>query len=813
MAKAVANTRAKTAANTGNFKWTNKGTVMPYRISHRTKQRVARLRHALLAGLACLIAPWAVASGDDGFSESRLAPEFHVVEPELFTYASGKPGVVAGSYWRIYQFLAWRAVTGQPLSRAELDSFVISGWHVAAKTATKGSNQPPDPAASIERWLAARKASGATSEVSIDSYSGRAEFYHFLNCPDDAFERASQTLNGRIKTAGAPWLALWRANQDTVFANCDNPVDINGKQRPVVLPAALPANAPNWLRHDHEYQTAAALFYGQQFDAARQRFLQIAKNTGSPWQPLGNYLATRCLIRKATLDAGPTGAPADPQQRQAMLQAARNELLAQGATFAPAQKLLGWVDARLRPQARLRELAPILASGKFDGKAINTLDEYLRTIDSIEIGSSDRRTVLDQFTDPMTDWISAMQAGSGFSYESVRETDETIASRKKTLAIVRKYWQAKREPWWLLPLLQQARPGDLSKDELQAVASVPASSPLWHSLQYHMARIALMQGRADVARPIVAEALGKNAADLLPSSRNRWLRLKLLAAASLEEFIDAAARKEVALPLPLPIPNEGRAGASAAAGAAASATSNAAGNVTASASVGTVAAQAALPLTDCDFHAHMQNHLSLAQLKLAYHAKAPMGDLAEVIWTRAIAMGDYATADEFTERVSIGRASTSHLYQRYAKAQGAEAKKHSATLILVNAPELTPNGQTNQPGCGVGFADQVSLHALWPAFLDQTSRNTAEREAKQLKAIASRSDWLGPSLLAYAKANLNDAEVPKALHFFIAATRLEHIDWRDPKNKGRPHWSKQAFVLLHKNYPNSDWARKTKYFY
>ena len=77
-----------------------------------------------------------------------------------------------------------------------------------------------------------------------------------------------------VAKSGVLNFTRWLAQQDAVFANCSPPGIQFGQatQPPAVLPPALPAEAPAWLRADHAYQSAAALFYAGQYEAARQRF-------------------------------------------------------------------------------------------------------------------------------------------------------------------------------------------------------------------------------------------------------------------------------------------------------------------------------------------------------------------------------------------------------------------------------------------------------------------------------------------------------------------------------------------------------------
>jgi TolA-binding protein len=59
----------------------------------------------------------------------------------------------------------------------------------------------------------------------------------------------------------------------------------------------------------------------------------------------------------------------------------------------------------------------------------------------------------------------------------------------------------------------------------------------------------------------------------------------------------------------------------------------------------------------------------------------------------------------------------------------------------------------------------------------------------------------------FARAHPDDPRVPEALHLAVRSTRLGCTDDQNTKH------SKAAFQLLHRNYPRSDWAAKTKYWY
>lgn len=758
-------------------------------------------RTLALAGLSSLLAlPAARASGGDGYEENAYAPEHHVTEAALPGYAAGRLGVVPGSYWRVYLALAWRAAQGHPLSAAETTALNVDGWHVGP-TAPDWQARHDEDATGIAAWLAARAQAGA-APVKIEAERATPDYSFFLNCPKDAFDRARQTLAERQRqSAAAPqWAARWLAQQDAVFANCSPPGIQFGQatQPPAVLPPALPADAPAWLRADHAYQSAAALFYAGQYEAARQRFLAIALDGGSPWQPWGRYLAARCLLRQATLALGPDHQPERSERTRQWLRTARDELSAQAPKFAPAAALLGWVDARLRPAEKAAELAGPLTQAPMDAAQVRALSDYLVLLDSLEQQPGQDRPGLLQAGDPMTRWIGAMQAG-----------DE---QRPAALALARREAQAAPAGspgavLWLAALVAQAQPRpaalQLSEAERRAAEAVPASSPLYLHLRYHLLRLQIEGGQAGAADAEVSRLLAHPPQPMDTATRNRWLALKLVTAPTLEAFLAAAPRQVAETGAGTPIARSDAASAAPAASTPA----------------------APVMGLDDDFPRRLYRALPLSVLKtLPTRPDLPVAvkpGLIEALWTRAVLLGDWATADTWAPTLAQGRGTTAHLYTRFVQATTPEAKRLAATVIFVNTPELHPHrvdpqGNDTEWGCqGWGTGAQDALALTPPAFLSPAQQAEARREQALLDALPNRNAYLAPTLLAWAQGKPADPEAPKALHFFVASTRNE---CRPPvpangQPAPEPTYSREAFRLLHKLWPDSDWARTTKYYY
>lgn len=742
-----------------------------------------RTASAILAAALFSVSSALQASGGDDFMENVFSPQYHVPVPELQDYAGGKLGIVAPTYWRVYHFLAYRALTGHPLSKAELAKLNVQGFRVGEEVGGFDYSYSEDRNG-VDTWLKARSAvrGAAPTKVRVDTDVG--DFSMIINCPVDAFNRASKTLAQRIEQGGQQWAAVWLANQDAVFANCGPEMDQATRNaaplvRPLTLPPPLPAKAPAWLHKDYAYQRAAAHFYAGRYDQARTQFLAIAGDAASPWQPLGKYLAARALIRSAATLPGIAESEDDKRLLRERLGKARIEMVALARDYAPAQRLVDWLDIRVRPEERRRELSAALAVDAVGASTPQMVTDYLFLMDKLEgsmVGAAD----------PMTAWIGVMQA-SGVDRYSERDDNEVSTRRRAALDVARAHWEKKREPVWLLALVTNARKDDLKSAERKAAAAVKTDSPAFVAIQYHLARLALAEGRTKDADATVSALLKS---PIATSARNRLLRLKMVTAPNADTSLAAAARTPAERESAVPVPDEGK-------------------------------PQTAAPMFDTDLQAHIEQHFpltTLVRLKPALPA-SEQATVADLIWTRAVLLGQYAIADGLTDEVARKRATTRHLYERYKKAATPEAKREAAHLILANAPELAPRVSRDDRTsfgshywtCNVIDTGDDGLDAVPPAFLSAEERAQVDKEKAQLLTLAKRSAYLIPIVIDWARKNKADPEVPKALHFLIASTRNECGSGAE-SDKTR-NYSKEAFEFLHRHYPKNEWTAKTRYYY
>jgi hypothetical protein len=264
-------------------------------------------------------------------------------------FAAGRIGVLKPTYRRVVLFAAYRYLNNGSFSAAEQKD-LVDVWNAEFK------NQGPsddDVAAAVKAWVEKRKDVAGKEEKLPDIYTERDDggYDFFPNCTKNAFETAIQTLSDRVASYGSDDkdVKAWLKGQDQVFANC-----ASGVQMPDEPSDAM----PEWLQKDRHYQIAAAAFYSLNYDEAKDRFKQIAEDQSSPWQETADYLVGRTLIRQASLTKDPQAENRFYTEAEQRLQTVSSK----SAKFqASAQRLLGLVKYRLRPQERALELAQNLS--------------------------------------------------------------------------------------------------------------------------------------------------------------------------------------------------------------------------------------------------------------------------------------------------------------------------------------------------------------------------------------------------------------------------------------------------------------------
>jgi hypothetical protein len=762
-----------------------------------TRRPIARRRlHTFVAAaLAAVLLSSTVSLACGPFTLEAIF--VHTVHPgfPLERYAAGHVGVVQPSYARSYLYVAYRYLSGGSFSAAEQKA-LTELWK--ERLGLEGPAAGDDEW--TKSWLAARKKVVAQDPAPISVYRSREkpnEYESYLNCQKDAFDTAIATLEQRIAKYGAEstQAKTWVEGQDQVFSNCGGGSSI---------PAQLPGDADALARADRAYQIAAANFYSTNLDEARKDFEAIAADANSPWQHNAVYLVARALIRKASL--GPA------EQKQESLSQAESQLkkiLADkklSSLHAASTRLLNLVRLRLHPAERLRELAQALTAKTVDPNLKQDLWDYTTLLDSFLEADDETKARELPREDDLTDWLVTLQGE--------KDSLEHALSR----------WQATHANTWLIAALSHVDSKHPQAPQLMEAAlnvatelNVKSNSAAFITTRFHAIRLLAEFGKSAEARNLIDELLKIRSGQLDQSTLNLLASQRLATAATLAEFLADAAHVPAALSWNddgREVPTDEEEGSDA------------------------TKSQKGKPFFDVDAAHAINQQLPLSVLKEAAKATAlpagPRRDLVQATWLRAALLGDTKTAEELAPILTKLVPQLAESLSTYQLSTDPDEKKFAAIFAWLKAPGLEP-----VVDAGIGrempLMEQDSYRDNWwctsyivPATAEENSEvvqftatttnppprflspQEVERGAKEwaaLRALGTAPNYISKQVIQWANTHPNDPRVPEALHLAVKTTRYGCTD------KDTARWSKAAYDLLHRKYPNSPWTKKTPYWF
>ncbi len=704
-------------------------------------------------------------------------------------FAAGKLGVLQPNWARSYLVAAYRNLSGIGLSKSEAKA--IKGvWDDRLNLGWESNDDQW-----IKKWTEARKkVPGLAAPPDIKAYRNRAkphEYESFLNCQQDAFENAESTLNERIKRLGADSSAIrdWIAAQDKVFANCGG-----GKQ----IPEAAGSDSDSLIRADRAYQIAAANFYATNFDEARQQFDSIAHDKSSPWRERAGYLAARSLLRKGSL------AEKEEEGRSALAEAETrlNAILKDSSlrtSHHASARLLNLVRLRLHPEEKLHELAHNLVKKDASADFKQDVWDYTALLDMYLEGDDTKPKRPDGLTaDELTDWVITFQDSSPAS--AAHSTEQ---------------WQKSKALPWLVAAISQSSGKQLQTDALlTAGAGIDRTSPAFPSVAFHSVRLLIESNRSNEARAMVDKILRGDRSQLSPSSLNLLLSQRMSLAQNLEEFLQTAPR----VPAGLSDDNDGREMPEE---------ESATKNIT----------RGAEQFFDLDGANAFNKAMPVELIKDAALSKtlAPnlRRDVAQAAFARAALLDDYRAAAQAALLIQDLYPQVREFLGAYQRASTPEARRFAAAFLALKFPGLRPYvtagvGRTtaveevdsyrdnwwcteppkpeNVPMGGDEKGKTKAKPMPAPEFL-KSSKALAATQFATLQALGTAPNYLCRIAIAWAEKNPADPRAPEALHLAVRSTRFGCTD----AETGR--WSKAAYDLLHTHYPNTTWAKNTKYWF
>jgi tetratricopeptide (TPR) repeat protein len=731
----------------------------------------------------------------------------YTVHPDfpLEKFAAGELGVLQPTYARSYLVVAYRYLTGTGFNAAE-QKVLVALWRDRLVSTVEANAEEW-----TKIWLEARsKVPGIAAVSSINVFRSWGKFSNYLNCPEDAFKTAASTLHRLQERFGPESLAVhaWVQAQDVVFAKCSDGANLT----------LQPATDPQ-LQADSAYQMATAQFYSGNFDAAIEAFESIAKDTNSPWRSLAPYLAARALVRKATLGAE------EGQVDRAVLEQAEaqvRQILAdseQRAMHPAARRLLQFVHFRLTPTSLLHELAQAVLKKDAPMTLQQDLADYTLLLDkhlgaqadaqaSISPASAASATAIKD--EALSDWIVTFQ---GTDQEALAHA---LAQWEKTSAL----------PWLVAALTKLDTSHAKAAQLVTAATQIQPTSPAFASVAFHRARLLLQAGKQDEVRTYLDTILARGT-DVFPVSAVNFLRaVRMQVARNLDEFLTYAQR----LPSGITYDEDGRELPTQLFGVAT-------GDVTES-----LPASAMQAHFDADATRLFNQAVPVSMRKeavrhpsLAAHLRR---ELALATWIEAVLLDQVAVAQELAVVVAEQVPELKPYLDAYVAAPENATKKFAAVYLMLKYPGTRPyvdegigrptplnqidnyrdnwwcalkekdketNAEAdNRPGNPL---PKMGREAGALDFLTAAQKAAAQAEVQKLHTLDTAPNYLVAQVLAWAKRTPNDPRVPEALHLAIRSTRYGCTDTKTTQ------FSKQAFQVLHKQYPQSSWAQQTKYWY
>jgi hypothetical protein len=789
----------------------------------------------------------------------------HGPDGNYLAFAQGHLGILQPGYRTRSLVLAFDYLTHHDLTPFEQQQAVAVNQRFLNSWQVEEDAKKSAPPSGFDTWISTRTPLGP-----IDGYTPDAQlvtdhtlpgggYDSFPNCLDDAFATASRTLSTLSKTYGPrdPLVIDWARGQDAVFSNCGDgkPREFFGPGKPPTpppaphLPAAVPAGAPLWLQQDRAYQLAAAHFYALDFNAAITGFRAIAADQASPWSLVSRYLVARTLVREATLaeahlnNSGgtPTQQAAAKSQGLSTLSQAQKELLALRADprSAPLRNaidnLLDLVNLRLQPEAQAVVLTERLQNPNTRNFGQSLIDlTWLRT----------NQTDPDKAPPPhgpendpsgMIAWIDDLnhldQSPSDITGEPSSVTDADVAH---ATADILHHWQTTHATVWLVAALMVAKPADtITPDLIRAAAAVAPTDPAYVSVTYH--RLRLLPREAPTRAQLLA-VLPSIRAHENTSTLNQFIALDATSAPTLDAWLATTGRVPASESSfveqgedVIPAPTEDVCGTK----------------------VNPNSAQ----LFDADAANAFNRDLPLRLLAASAESSVLPENLryqvAQAALVRAILLDQPSVALRMTPLLVQCRAAWAPVLTAYNASTTPDERRLNGLFALMRFASTEPsvrNGEERR----LGFATYDDFRQNWwcttvpqpqgtvddspnlpykpsikpplsvPLFLTPADLAEAATEVAALDKIPSASQYFATQALNWWKLHPNDPHNADLLGESIRVLRnncRRELPY-DEKTGGTSGNSKDPnlttnlahtlFDVLHKNYPQSEWAKRYK---
>ncbi|MGB2867418.1 MAG: hypothetical protein WBD36_03115 [Bacteroidota bacterium] len=693
------------------------------------------------------------------------APDFSMEQ-----FLEGKIGIARPTFSSIYLFVAYRYFSGNPLS--EVEQSVIN--------ATDLHDSWMSPWESLSEWMEQRQlvlgdrpATEYPIETNTDN-SDRRGYLFYQNINYDAFHTAASTLAQRIVQFGvhSPYIVDWVHAQDAVFFSAES----------AKVPLPVDSAAPGVIKADRDYQIAAAYFYMREFQIAKSLFGKISRDPNSPWNKLSRFLIARTEIRQATLSES---------NQDSLLKTAEGKLRvilkdSSMAEFHPsALRLHNFCLFRTNPWLLYSEL---------DQKITRT------AIDSLfPIEWRDYATLLRQFQD------------SSFSNESdFIHWKRCYRGRAGPNAFNEAYnqWRRTKSGAWLIAALSDAGPRTPELPSLiQATTSIPPYAPEYFTANYWAVRLLIAGEKYQEARSLIDVLVDRIGSLSSVSNANLLNNERVRIAGDLSEFLRYCHQQAIGIRWD-------------------------------SEEISSLKGSADLFVSQASV---LNRFVSLRVLdSICANSLLPPSlqqSLCRATWVRSFLLGEDKISIEVGKFLARIDPQLKPFLDQYVSSSDFNARRFNGAYLLLKHPGLRPSiriGVDREVPLNVRdsyrdnwwYSGDLAIEAtaadIWagspqsseskvsvwpPSFLTKSDKETAEKETRLLTSAPAAATYLGRIVNSWARTNAQDYRVPEALHLVVQVSRVGCRDDRSTQI------SKEAFLMLHRQFPKSEWTKQTNYWY
>jgi len=409
--------------------------------------------------------------------------------------------------------------------------------------------------------------------------------------------------------------------------------------------------------------------------------------------------------------------------------------------------------------------------------------------------------------DDLTDWIFTFQSDTDYSLERAIQK-----------------WEEKHSLPWLIALLSKIN-GDhpMADDLLGEAKKIGKNSPAYTTISFHIIRLLTEKGEYDEAKQKLDLIISEKSQTMPLSSHNLFLAQRMKLADNLGEFVRYAIRNPVGI-------SDGT-------------------------QMRTSYNDEEKPenfkqrmMFDCDSVKVMNEKMPISVLKTIVESKYLPDNLrkemAIAVWVKAILLDDEKTSTDIIPTLNELAPELKEYLDAFFSAESREAKKFSAVYTILKFPGMYPYigskllrntpmdkidgyrdnwwGVFNQDeedtsDRGYYFSRTMIVEPLWmlypegevdfPSFLSNRQKDLANIEWIKFVKTDAAPNYLSAIVIDWAEKHPEDPRVSEALHLAVRSTRYGNT------NDKSSSFSKRAFQILHKKYPDSEWAKKTKYWY